>query len=428
MGLKFRHLATAALLLSIVELGVIQAQWRPRTPMPTARYGLCSAVLDDKVYVIGGATTMQNMQMRPLRTVEVYDPKTDAWDTNAPSLNEPRVFAAAVEFDDKIYVFGGQSRHEGGYLSSVEMYDPARNKWIRRAPMPTPRAGLAVTVLDGKIYAIGGANANGILKTVERYDPEHDQWETNLPQLNRPRWGFSAFTFNDAIIVIGGLNSTGPLPFIEKYESGSQWRELNLRLFFPRGFYGSAATENSLFIIGGTAQLGSIAFVEIFNLHENRLIDARSFALTYAREKFTCAVVDNRIYAFGGVSSLFGQQQPLESNEERDVVTAVTENTPTVPSKVSLHQNYPNPFSAKGGSAYGGNPSTTIVFDLPQRSFVKLVVYDLLGREVKTLVDEEKAPGRYEVKFSAAELPSGVYFYRLTAGEFSAVRKMTLMR
>jgi len=426
MRLKFRHLGNAVLMLSIVGLGVMEAQWRSRAPMPTPRYGLCSAVLDDKVYVIGGASTTQNMQMKPLRTVEVYDPKTDTWDTNAPPLNDPRVFAAAVEFDDKIYVFGGQSSHAGNYLSSVEMYDPTRNRWVRRAPMPTRRAGLAVTVLDGRIYAIGGANANGILKTVERYDPEHDQWETTIPQLNRERWGFSAFTFNDAIIVIGGLNSSGPLPFIEKYESGSQWHELNLRLFLPRGFYGSAATENSLFIIGGTSQPGPTPLVEIFNLRENKLTDARSFALTYPREKFTCAVVDGRIYAFGGLSIL--GQQPPESNEEHDVVTGLTENTPLLPSKVSLHQNYPNPLSARGASSYGGNPSTTIMFDLPQRTSVKLVVYDVLGREVKTLIDEEKAPGTYEVKFSAAELPSGIYFYKLTAGQFSAVRKMIVMR
>ena len=99
-----------------------------------------------------------------------------------------------------------------------------------------------------------------------------------------------------------------------------------------------------------------------------------------------------------------------------------------MPSEFRLHQNYPNPLSPRGASAYGGNPSTTITFDLPQRTSVKLVVYDVLGREVKTLVDEEKAPGTYEVKFSAAELPSRIYFYKLTAGQFSAVRKMIVMR
>ena len=89
-----------------------------------------------------------------------------------------------------------------------------------------------------------------------------------------------------------------------------------------------------------------------------------------------------------------------------------------IPTTYQLFQNYPNPF----------NPTTTIMFDIPQRSFVKLAIYDVLGREVKTAVDEEKAPGRYEVNFSGAELPSGIYFYKLTAGQFSAVRNMVLIR
>jgi len=109
-------------------------------------------------------------------------------------------------------------------------------------------------------------------------------------------------------------------------------------------------------------------------------------------------------------------------------ITSVGSPRKEIPLTFSLHQNYPNPLSARGASSYGGNPSTTIMFDLPQRTSVKLVVYDVLGREVKTLIDEEKAPGSYEVKFSAAELPSGIYFYKLTAGQFSAVRKMIVMR
>jgi len=131
--------------------------------------------------------------------------------------------------------------------------------------------------------------------------------------------------------------------------------------------------------------------------------------------------VNTRGYVFAGMA--YGQVW-------RSINPTVGANGPTseLPASYMLLQNYPNPLSARGASAYGGNPSTTIMFDLPQRTSVKLVIYDVLGREVKTLVDEEKAPGTYEVKFSAAELPSGIYFYKLTAGQFSAVRKMIVMR
>ena len=89
-----------------------------------------------------------------------------------------------------------------------------------------------------------------------------------------------------------------------------------------------------------------------------------------------------------------------------------------IPQAFSLYQNYPNPF----------NPTTTISYELSANCFVSLKVYDVLGREVKTLVNEVKRVGRYEVKFDASGLASGVYFYRLTAGNFIATNKMILIR
>jgi len=94
-----------------------------------------------------------------------------------------------------------------------------------------------------------------------------------------------------------------------------------------------------------------------------------------------------------------------------------------VPDKFSLEQNYPNPF----------NPSTKIKFAVPsdvrsEKSNVKLVVYDVLGNEITTLVNEKLAPGTYEVTWDAANHPSGVYFYQLKAGDFSETKRMTLVK
>jgi hypothetical protein len=85
-----------------------------------------------------------------------------------------------------------------------------------------------------------------------------------------------------------------------------------------------------------------------------------------------------------------------------------------------LEQNYPNPF----------NPSTTIGFRVPGlwSSLVRLSVYDLLGREVAVLVNEKKEPGSYEVKFEGVGLSSGVYFYRLQAGEFATTKRLLLLK
>jgi hypothetical protein len=91
---------------------------------------------------------------------------------------------------------------------------------------------------------------------------------------------------------------------------------------------------------------------------------------------------------------------------------------PEVPTKFALYQNYPNPF----------NPTTTILYDLPQRARVKLVIYNILGQEVATLVNAEQEPGRYNVKFDASGLPSGIYFYRLEAGKFVEQKKTILIK
>ena len=89
-----------------------------------------------------------------------------------------------------------------------------------------------------------------------------------------------------------------------------------------------------------------------------------------------------------------------------------------VPSGFTLNQNYPNPF----------NPSTMISYSIPRNSFVHLKVFDILGNDVAELVNEQKPAGSYEVKFDAASLPSGVYFYQLTAGEFIQTKKMILLK
>ena len=88
------------------------------------------------------------------------------------------------------------------------------------------------------------------------------------------------------------------------------------------------------------------------------------------------------------------------------------------PSKYSLSQNYPNPF----------NPTTNVKFSIIKSEQVELIVYDIQGREVQTLVNERLQPGTYEVRFDGSMLNSGVYFYRLIAGEFSETKRMLLIK
>ncbi len=114
------------------------------------------------------------------------------------------------------------------------------------------------------------------------------------------------------------------------------------------------------------------------------------------------------------VSLCAGDVYLLEEVEAKSKLAAVQE----LPSRSTISQNYPNPF----------NPSTIISFQLPVSSFVTLKVYNVLGQEVTTLVNEEMKPGSYEVMFDAFHLPSGVYFYRISAGSYVEIRKLILMK
>jgi enterochelin esterase family protein len=89
-----------------------------------------------------------------------------------------------------------------------------------------------------------------------------------------------------------------------------------------------------------------------------------------------------------------------------------------LPTSYGLAQNYPNPF----------NPSTTIEYSLPQAENVKLIIYNLLGEQVDVIVNEYQLAGKYKFSLSANNLPSGIYFYSLTAGGFSETRKMMLLK
>ena len=95
------------------------------------------------------------------------------------------------------------------------------------------------------------------------------------------------------------------------------------------------------------------------------------------------------------------------------------DNTPgPIPLTYTLEQNFPNPF----------NPSTIIQYSLPVTAPVVLKIYNVLGQEVKTLVDQNQKAGKYTVRFDASSLASGMYFYRLQAGEFSQVKKLLLLK
>ena len=99
-------------------------------------------------------------------------------------------------------------------------------------------------------------------------------------------------------------------------------------------------------------------------------------------------------------------------------LTDVKETTNNIPAEFALSQNYPNPF----------NPTTTINYSVSKSGAVVLKVYNIMGKEVETLVNEQKTAGNYEVKFNASKLATGVYFYQLKSGDFISTKKLVLLK
>ena len=103
--------------------------------------------------------------------------------------------------------------------------------------------------------------------------------------------------------------------------------------------------------------------------------------------------------------------------DDFELVTKISEENENV-KDFQLSQNYPNPF----------NPKTVIEFYLPKKSFTKLTVYDLLGREIEVIVNNELQSGNYKVNFDGSKLSNGMYFYKLQAADYVQVKKMVLIK
>jgi N-acetylneuraminic acid mutarotase len=159
---------------------------QPKADMPTPRAGLATSVVDGKIYAIGGEAfgLLRGKAPWRLKTVEVYNPATDTWQ-KSQSLIHARDGLTTAVVDGEIYAMGGTGwpqipAHPGPFLASVEVFNPKTHRWREKAEMPAPKSNHTASVINGKIYVIGGGfRGNGpfmYLSTIEIYDPQTDKW------------------------------------------------------------------------------------------------------------------------------------------------------------------------------------------------------------------------------------------------------------
>jgi len=201
----------------------------PRS-MPTALWSPAAAVVDGKIYVIGGGTGDPLGEYSVYSTVCVYDPANNNWDT-AAEMPTARTMLGASVVDDMIYAVGGLTEAE--FSAELEVYDPATNAWTIAADMPTARDCLATAVVDGELYTFGGFDFGRVASEVEVYTPGADSWEqsTLMPY---PRWGLSAAVVGDTIYLIGGglTNTLTASNYVDTYDPNlyTYWTEVAAHL------------------------------------------------------------------------------------------------------------------------------------------------------------------------------------------------------
>ncbi|MGA9292680.1 MAG: T9SS type A sorting domain-containing protein [Ignavibacteriaceae bacterium] len=271
--------------------------------------------------------------------------------------------------------------------------DNGRN-WIPLTPLNLPFGGrfcpTSITVSDSKLFV--GTGTNGIYCSTNN--------GTNWTNVND---GLTDLSIRSLVIYKNILyaGTYGHGVFLSS-DDGDNWKAINKGL--------SNYPIFSLFISDTTFFAGNSMAVFSSQNDGNDWIEWKN-GFPYAPVISSIVVQDSIVFAGTWVEGVW-------SLSLSNILTDTYEKKYQIISEFSFSQNYPNPF----------NPTTTITYSLPKNSFVTLKIYDLLGREVTTLVNEEKHSGSYKITWNAEDNPSGIYFYKLNAGGYSKVHKMILLK
>jgi len=318
--------------IMLIVIGLVQqvtavemeaGTWTQKADMPTARDNAGFAVVDGKIYVIGGLSSRRER----IAVVEEYDPATDTWMTRADMPN-PRASHVAAAVDGVIYAIGGWGLGEPD-LSTVEAYDLATDTWTTKADMPTARALSDIAVVDGQIYVIGGVagetvQENRALSTVEAYDPATDTW-TKKADMPTARLDLAACVVDGRIYATGGFPlwpedaAEDALSTVEVYDPATDTWTQAPDMPRARFTHSASVVAGKLYIIGGVGDPAhargrkGYSTVDVYDLATDTWTTAADYPT--ASCKFATGVVEGKIYIIGG---WYGAGAILSTVEEFD--------------------------------------------------------------------------------------------------------------
>ena len=279
--------------------------WMTGAPAPTARTEVAVAALDGSIYVIGGFERPNSWKIRQSSVstkVEAYDPATNRW-SSKPDLPTGLHHAGAAVLAGALYVVGGFTVSDDALWNPsdrVFRFDPAGGTWTERAPLPTARGGLAVTTVQGKLYAVSGYDGQRNPAAVEVYDPALDQWSAAAP-LPTPRDHLAAVAIDETLYAIGGrvrLNYRENLSTVEAYDAESnQWASKS-DMPTPRSGIAASVVNGWIYVFGGESVAGTFHQNERYNPRFNRW--QAMTPMPTSRHGLGAAAVDGSIYVLSG--------------------------------------------------------------------------------------------------------------------------------
>ena len=188
--------------------------WATKAEMPTARDSICANNVNDQIYVIGGFKLVGPNDVEPSNKTEAYDPITDTWTVKA-EMPYPAVYHSSVVVGTKIYVLTAPFQIDRDHVvnAPIQIYDTKTDSWSLGPFLPTTQSSAeAVIILDEQgrelIYIFGGGGYWDYSDLVQIYDPENDVWGVASP-MPTPRYGLAVVVVNNQVYALGGVTSGG---------------------------------------------------------------------------------------------------------------------------------------------------------------------------------------------------------------------------
>ncbi len=267
------------------------SQWRSLPDAPTARLMMAWAVLNNKIWIMGGLRNGVALQ-----TVESYDPHTGAWETGPP-LPMPLHHAAAATYRGEVVVLGGASDQLAD--ASNKVFALRGGNWVELPNLTHARAALAAAVVGDKLVVVGGQNAKQLVPQTEVFDGS--SWK-DVADMPTPREHLAAVSDGTYVYAIGGrfLSSDKNSAALERFDPPSgTWTKL-VGMPTPRGSYGATYIDGRIVAVGGEEPAMVLNVVEMYDIADGKWSTLPP--MPTARHAEVVATVGNTVYCIGGAN------------------------------------------------------------------------------------------------------------------------------